>query len=1407
MSSKRHNYLGIGVLAALVMAFALVLWPVARASAEGAEYSPEIYVNANSTAASQDGTEESPYKSLAAAFKRVDDMFGSADEMANKPVTVYVMSNLIATESARYWDAHVTLTSKNGPWTITRDENFSETHDGNLGGYNGAMIEVGNSGSLTIENLTLDDAGKHMGSRYVQVAPYDQDGDGELEGGSTNIGGEPVNNYDIVQDGIITTYSSDFKITLGEKCQLKNFGGMSAVRVSGGTLIMQSGSSIFDDIDDMKLLRKKGEANDYGYAGAVWIQSGTLDLENGAIIRNTSGHAVYADGVDSSATISGQINAIEADSQAWQGTNGVALHLRNNSGAVLCESGSVSDITGSQGQRGSIVFVEASSFEMKYGSGIRGNNGVFMGVQLAGAAQAEAVINGEITGVQDSAIHMNNGSNSANFTGILKCTIGKDAWIHGNNGGPYGTVTMQTNNGELDVSGRIVDNTSTDHAGICMAHNVGLTTVRLHSGAQISRNYSTGGVAGIKVCAGSLSMEDGVIIDGNASSATDEGAGVFVSQGGHFKMDGGTISNNISIGSWAGVGAELSDFGERQNAQVILGGGAISGNLREATNITPPPAGSSPATAADGRESALSIAGNALNALNYGHLNRFLSVSNDVALDDSRIHFIEDDFYLENPGNDVKLGNTNAACKTKATNNYSSQGLTEVLGSFWFQSGRGAETFTVWDLAITEDKPVFAAIVETGEDGTPSSNSTVSLVPTSDNGNGSISFTIAGASTTGKAVVLLQEGNTSANVLSIVPADLTAYMGGKKGYQYVVEDGEGHIDPSTSIPTPGFKVTLPAQWEINDVIITDNNAHTWHFEPYSSGSTDVYKVVPIEESGGAQVRMEFIDESGKLVTEDTLDINSNLNQVLKMRVYGEGIDEGNVTASCDGQKAIIASGVGTLTVRGTTKTVKYASPSSEPSKGLPGLIVPDGTTFTINDGTTQVTDSAGVALLFDDIIETGGTTDNSNLLKNHAEAKIFANEDGSREYEFKYLDLVDRNNGNVWVKASESVTVCWPLPEGTDSDTEFTVLHFEGLHREMGVEYIGNAIGQSTVKKISCEVVDGHVRFEIGTEGFSPFALVWDRPSGGSVTPPAATHTITASAGEGGSISPSGEVSVRDGADQTFTITPDEGNKVRDVVVDGASVGALGSYTFDDVRGDHAISVTFTRGNAPADPDDTGVSGWFETGDHDAFLHGYDDGTGRFGPEDSMTRGEAAQMFYNMLKDKSRGSVAFDFEDLPEGAWYHEAVATLASHGILLGTSPTTVEPERPITRAEFTAMAMRFSKGDLSGENIFTDVSEGDWYYGVIVGSIKYGWISGYDDGTGRFGPNDNITRAQATIIANRMLGRVPDGVYINARLGELTRFPDVSEGFYAFRDIVEATNSHDYSKDGGFEHWSGLR
>ena len=78
------------------------------------------------------------------------------------------------------------------------------------------------------------------------------------------------------------------------------------------------------------------------------------------------------------------------------------------------------------------------------------------------------------------------------------------------------------------------------------------------------------------------------------------------------------------------------------------------------------------------------------------------------------------------------------------------------------------------------------------------------------------------------------------------------------------------------------------------------------------------------------------------------------------------------------------------------------------------------------------------------------------------------------------------------------------------------------------------------------------------------------------------THTITASAGAGGSISPSGAVTVSDGADQAFTITPNTGYHVSDVLVDGGSVGAVTSYTFINVQANHVISASFAQ--------DTGVT-------------------------------------------------------------------------------------------------------------------------------------------------------------------------------------------------------------------------
>ena len=296
-------------------------------------------------------------------------------------------------------------------------------------------------------------------------------------------------------------------------------------------------------------------------------------------------------------------------------------------------------------------------------------------------------------------------------------------------------------------------------------------------------------------------------------------------------------------------------------------------------------------------------------------------------------------------------------------------------------------------------------------------------------------------------------------------------------------------------------------------------------------------------------------------------------------------------------------------------------------------------------------------------------------------------------------------------------------------------------------------------------------------------------------------YTITASAGEGGAISPSGSVRVRRGSDQTFTITPDEGYEIADVLVDGESVGAVRSYTFENVRSRHTIEAIFEEIGTVADPDDTGVSGWLNTYDHMAYLAGYPDGA--FGPDRNMTRAEAAQMFYNLLLDKDV-TTTVTFEDVDDGVWYAEAVNTLASLGIINGVGNNRYEPERAITRAEFTAIAMRFADLEAGGENIFSDVHEDEWFYDIVVGSIQYGWINGYPDGT--FRPYNTITRAEVTTIVNRMLGRAADTAYADNHGDSLRQFTDLESAYWAYYDIVEATNGHTYSKSSGTENWTGL-
>ena len=230
--------------------------------------------------------------------------------------------------------------------------------------------------------------------------------------------------------------------------------------------------------------------------------------------------------------------------------------------------------------------------------------------------------------------------------------------------------------------------------------------------------------------------------------------------------------------------------------------------------------------------------------------------------------------------------------------------------------------------------------------------------------------------------------------------------------------------------------------------------------------------------------------------------------------------------------------------------------------------------------------------------------------------------------------------------------------------------------------------------------------------------------------------------------------------------------------------------------GDNEAAFTITA--SLADPETTGVARWLNVDDHIAYLTGYPGGA--FGPDNSMTRAEVAQMFYALLNNKNV-TITKTFPDVPANAWYATAVNTLASLGMVSGDANGNYRPNDPITRAEFCVIALAFAYEPDNAVCYFSDVSRSDWFYTYVAQAASYGWIGGYTNGN--FGPNDRITRAQVTTIVNNMLGRAADRDYVIDHQADLVQFTDLNRTYWGYYQIMEATNAHDYTKSNGTENW----
>ena len=248
--------------------------------------------------------------------------------------------------------------------------------------------------------------------------------------------------------------------------------------------------------------------------------------------------------------------------------------------------------------------------------------------------------------------------------------------------------------------------------------------------------------------------------------------------------------------------------------------------------------------------------------------------------------------------------------------------------------------------------------------------------------------------------------------------------------------------------------------------------------------------------------------------------------------------------------------------------------------------------------------------------------------------------------------------------------------------------------------------------------------------------------SGGSGGYVPGYYIIRATAGAGGSITPSGDVSVRAGANQTFTITPNRGYAVSDVKIDGRSIGAVRSYTFENISASHTIEVQFRVRSSFVD---VPSGSYYEDAVDWAVANGITTGTdaAHFSPDGICTRAQAVTFLWRAAGRPAPESRTMPFTDVPADSYYYDAVLWAVENGITKGTSSTTFSPDDTCTRAQIVTFLWRSEQSPAAGSsNPFTDVSADAYYADAVLWAVKEAITTGTTRTT--FNPDAECTRAQ---------------------------------------------------------------
>lgn len=615
-------------------------------------------------------------------------------------------------------------------------------------------------------------------------------------------------------------------------------------------------------------------------------------------------------------------------------------------------------------------------------------------------------------------------------------------------------------------------------------------------------------------------------------------------------------------------------------------------------------------------------------------------------------------------------------------------------------------------------------------------------------------------------------------IITITPADITIYTGGD-GYDSVVTNEEGNdVDNSATngLPTPGFYITLPDavnEWllaNVDDAYKVKNAAgdeivdlshflkftynqngesRTWELKRYDDKPNDnnsmaynqfIYRIEPAEvedpETGKKEeipIRLQFTD-GNKFMTSDDFAVNLNdLFHTYDMSIYAGDLNQNLVKAvlTVNNQPVEYSAVVenGKLTVRGVTDNGTHTTEvvTEDPATEVSSVTaqVDEGTTFRINGSQLEVEDGSKVKLLVDSMVP-----DSNNTLVNSAVNEFDAIPD-DYNHQTRYLDLVDTSNGNVYVTASDTVTLYWAYPEGTDANTEFHLVHYEGLDRNDNTDLADGDYKMTLYSEDNnnLQMTPQGIKFTVTS--FSPFALFWEDDNGGS---------------SGGGNNKPDDLNTEDhfayiiGYPKDYrTGEPTDDESLWPVEPQGDITRAEVATIFFRMLTDDARSENWSQTN---DYTDVASTDWYNnaisTLSNMGIISG--DPSGAFRPDDSITRAEFTKIAVGFF-DKAGDYVDGTYDDVSSSDWYADFIDAAVDLGLIEGYPDGTIRPEATITRAEACTIVNR-TLGRVPDKDhllpademrVWPDNSDtNEWYYAQIqeaTNSHDYEWIGEEND------------------------------------------------------------------------------